>query len=179
MEDLKSLFLNNTLKRWHFQELINQSGMSRERVNYYLKLLLKEKFIARVKPPRKRPYYTAKRGLGRFRFEKRLYGLKLLQKSGLFEHINSLGEVKSAILFGSFARGDWNKSSDIDLFIFGNAADFNKAKFESLLKHEIQLFAFSSPKEIKKELEPKVIENIVKGFNIKGNLEPFKVGINA
>ena len=33
--------------------------------------------------------------------------------------------------------------------------------------------------EIKKELDPKLIPNIFKGFNIKENIEPFRVDINA
>lgn len=179
MEKIKALFFNNTLKRWHFKEIVDLSGMSRERINHYLKILIKEKFIIRIKPLNKMPYYITTNESQQFRLKKRFYGLNLLKESGLFEHIQSLPEIKSAILFGSFCRGNWDKSSDIDLFIYGDATKLDKAKFESILKHEIQLFAYSTPKEIKKELDPKVIDNIVKGFNIKENMEPFKVEINA
>jgi len=48
------------------------------------------------------------------------------------------------ILFGSFSRGDWNKSSDIDIFIYGTIDNFDKAHFESVLKHDIQLFHYTN-----------------------------------
>lgn len=178
MEVIKLLFFGNTLKRWHFEDIVKTSKMSRERVNHYLKLLLKQKFISKVKPKKKMPYFIANKDSESFRMEKRIIGLKILQESGLFEHINSLKNIKSAILFGSFTRGDWNNSSDIDLFIYGNCDEFEKGSFELKLNREIQLFNYCNPEEIK-ILEPKLLPNIVKGFNIKGNLEPFKVDING
>ncbi|MBI5872185.1 nucleotidyltransferase domain-containing protein [archaeon] len=179
MNKIKKLFFCNTLRRWHFEEIVRESGMSRERVNHYLKQLVKKGFIIRAKPKGKMPYYIAQRESEIFRLEKRFYGLNTLQKSGLFEHLNSLRNVKSIVLFGSFARGDWDKSSDIDLFIFGDAGDFDKEKFEIKLEREIQLFSYKDRKLIKKELDPKLIPNIYKGFNIKGSIEPFEVKING
>lgn len=177
MEQIKSLFFSNTLKRWHFEDIVRTSKISRERVNHYLKLLLKQKFIIKIKPNKKMPYFIANKELESFRIEKRMNGLKLIQESGLFEHINSLKNVKTAMLFGSFARGDWNNSSDIDLFIYGNCKNFEKGLFELKTGREIQLFNYHNTKGIKK-LDVKLIPNIVKGFNIKGSLEPFKVYIN-
>lgn len=179
MEALKKLFFSETLKRWHFEEIVKSSGLSRERVNYFIKLLVRTKFILRVKPRNKMPFYIANREYARFREEKRLYGLEILKETGLLEHVNSLPRIKTVIIFGSFARGDWNKSSDVDIFMFGNADDFNKGLFESKLKREIQLFNFEKAKNVKKELDEKLVANIVKGFNIKQNLEPFEVRINA
>ena len=179
MEKIKELFFEETLRHWHFEEVVKAAGMSRERVNFYLKQLLKQYFIIKVKPRAKMPYYIANREYARFRTEKRFSGLNLLEKAGLFEHINTIKEIKTAILFGSFARGDWNKSSDIDLFLYGDDAEFSKVRFEKILKREIQVFSFNDAKEIKKELDPKLLPNIAKGFNIKSNLEPFEVILNA
>lgn len=178
-EKIKALFFNETLRRWHFEDIVRQSKISRERANHFLKELLKEKFIKKIKQKRKMPYYIADRDSSKFRSEKRLYGLKILEQTGLFEHINSLEDVKTAILFGSFARGDWNKSSDVDIFIYGNAKYFDKGKLETKIKREIQLFNYQNSRKMKKELDLKLIPNIIKGFNIKGSLEPFKVSVNA
>ena len=125
------------------------------------------------------PYYVANKQNEDFNQEKRLFGIELLRKNGLYREINSIKEIKSAILFGSFSRGDWNKESDVDLFIFGDATKFDKGKIEHKLRREIQLFNYKDIKILKKELDQKVITNIVKGFNIKGELEPFKVEING
>ena len=178
-EIIKAIFFNDTLKRWHFEAIVKESKMSRERVNYFLKQLVKEEFIKRIKPKGKMPYYLANRESPKFRTEKRLFGLNLIEKSGLFEHLNSLKNIKTAILFGSFARGDWSKSSDIDLFLYGDDQDFDKGNFENKINREIQLFSYKNPKKIKQRLDPKLLPNIVKGFNIKESLEPFEVVINA
>src|SRR3989344_6136876 len=153
MQRNKELFFSESLRHWHFENLIRQSNLSRERVKYFLKLLLKEGLIMRVKPRGKMPYYVANRDSFSFREQKRLFGLEKLVKCGLLEYINSHSEIKTAIVFGSFARGDWNKSSDVDIFVYGNVKNFDKQTFENRLEHEIQLFSFSHPRELKEELE--------------------------
>lgn len=178
-ERIKELFFKETLRHWHFEALVSESGLSRERANHFLKKLFKEGFITRVKPKRKMPYYIANRDSLKFRLEKRFCGLKLLERSGLFEHLGSLDRVKTAIIFGSFSRGDWNPSSDVDLFIYGDIKYFDKGRFESNLKREIQLFNYQNFKKLKEELDPKLLPNIIKGFNIKGTLEPFEVVLHA
>jgi predicted nucleotidyltransferase len=109
--------------------------------------------------------------------EKRIFGLQKL--TGLFAHLNSCKDIKTAILFGSFARGDWGKSSDIDLFIYGKDDDFEVGKMELSLGREIQVFSFQEKGEVKRILDPNVVKNIAKGFNIKSNLYPIKVSIDA
>src|SRR3989344_1162428 len=179
MNPLKPLFFEQTLRHWHFEALVQESKLSRERVHFYLKKLLSQKFITRVKPKGKMPYYVARKESPTFRMEKRFFGLSILQNSGLFDHIYGNPDIKTAILFGSFARGDWGKSSDVDLFIYGDDADFRKDEFESKTKRQIQVFSYQDSKVIKRDLGPKLLPNIMKGFNIKGNLEPFRVNINA
>ena len=170
MEKLKILFFKETLRHWHFKDVIKESGLSRERVNYYLKRLQKEKFITKIKKEKKMPYYIANK-TSHFRLQKRLYGLNLLEN--LFNHITLCKGIKTAILFGSFARGDWGKNSDIDLFIYGDYSDFQLGKFEQKLQREIQIFS-----NVKK-MNSTVIPNIMKGFHITESIEPFEVKIHA
>ena len=95
------------------------------------------------------------------------------------QYIKSIKSIKTAIIFGSYSRGDWNKSSDIDLFVFGNVGNFDKAKFELKLKKEIQVFHYTKIKKIKEKLDSNLIPNIIKGFNIKETLEPFEVRLSV
>lgn len=176
---LKPLFFNESLRRWHFEDIVKASGLSRGRVNYFLKQMFKVRLIARVKPKGRMPYYAASRDSPKFRAEKRIYGLMLLEKSGLFENISADSGIKTAILFGSFSRGDWSRSSDIDLFIYGDDRNFNKAGFEKAIKREIQLFSFNDAGEMKKQLDANLLPNIAKGFSIKESIEPFEVKLNA
>jgi len=179
MERLKAVFYNESLRRWHFEALLKELGISRERLNYFLKKMIKNNLIKRIKPKGKMPYYIANRESTRFRLEKRLFGIKSLTNSGLLEHISSIDDIKTAIIFGSFARGDWSKSSDIDLFLYGDMQYFEKGKFESILKRDIQLFGYDRDNKLREELDPKLIPNIIKGFNIKGSLEPFEVIVDG
>ncbi len=176
MEKIKIMFFNEPSRHWHFKDILSESKMSRERVNYFLKELAKEGLIVRVKPRGKMPYYTANMESLKFSYEKKIYGLKVLQD--LFEHVNCVEGIRTAILFGSFARGDWGKSSDIDLFIYGDAKGFEKGRLETRLGREIQLFYYDDPNKMRKELDPKLIPNIASGFSIKGSLEPFEVVLN-
>ena len=176
---LKFLFFNESLRRWHFEDIVNVSELSRGRVNYFLKQMLSARLIIRTKPKGRMPYYTANRESPKFRAEKRLYGLMLLEKSGLFGHITADSGIKTAIIFGSFSRGDWNRSSDIDLFIYGNDRNFNKAEFERKMKRKIQLFSFKDAGKMKKQLDANLLPNIAKGFSIKESIEPFEVKLHA
>lgn len=176
---LKPIFFNETLRRWRFKDIVSASGMSRERVNNSLRKLLRERFIRRVKERSRMPYYLANRDSGKFRTEKRLYGLLLLEQSGLLESISSIEGIKTAIVFGSFSRGDWNKESDLDIFVYGDDTKLDKAMFEHKLKHDIHLLSFRDAKEAKRQLDAKLIPNIAAGFSIKQGIEPFEVKING
>ena len=146
-EKIRALFFNETLKRWHFEEIVKETGMSRERVNHFLRGLLKEDFIKRIKPRGKMPYYLANRDSIKFRNEKRIYGLSIIEKSGLFEHLSRLKNIKTAILFGSYARGDWSKSSDIDIFIYGNDILLDEPRFFIILCR-FSIFLINNSKSI-------------------------------
>ena len=176
-EKLKIVFFNESLRHWHFEVLKKSTNMSRERLHHYLKELQKENFIQKIKPKGKMPYYITNRNSSKFRKEKCIYGLKMLQE--LFEHLTNCEGIKTAILFGSFARGDWSKSSDIDLFIYGVDKEFEKGMFEKKLKREIQVFIYNNPTTMKKELDQNLIPNIVKGFHITESIEPFEVSIHV
>jgi len=176
-EKIKWLFFNETLRRWHFEDIVVESGMSRrERVNYFLKSLTKLKLILRILPKGKMPYYIANKDSAKFRYEKRIYGLHYLEKAGFFELVGTQGWVQIAILFGSFAMGTWNKDSDIDLFVYGKGR-FDLAPVEHKLNRDISLFRYDTPSALSRELDPNLIPNIIKGFHIKGN--PFGVLIHA
>ncbi len=177
-EHIKALFFNYNTKHWHFEALVEESGLSRAQTNAWLKRLVNEGMIKRVKPKEKMPYYTACYDAPAFLMQKRLYAYKLFEVSGFLEHLMQLKKAKTIIIFGSFARSDWHNESDIDLFIYGNANDFEKGYYEKKLKREIQVFHYQNKQTIKR-LEPTVIPNILAGIHVKGTIEPFEVRASA
>lgn len=177
-ENIKELFFNHPTKRWHFDALVKQAGLSRTRTNEWLKKLTREKLIKKIKPKGKMPYYVANYSNIKFKTEKKLYAFQQFEKTGFLAHLSSLRKVKTVIIFGSFARSDWYHESDIDLFIYGDADDFEKGYYEKKLQREIQVFHYKNKKSLKR-LEPAVIPKIMAGLHVKGDIEPFRVSVSA
>ncbi len=176
-EDLKELFFNYSTKQWHFEELVNTSGLTRTNTNLWLKRLMKESLITRIKPRGKMPYYLSKYSDAKFKVQKKVFALQQFEKTGFLEHLSSL-PAKTVIIFGSFSRADWHNESDIDLFIYGPADNFEKGHYEKVFHREIQVFHYEHEKDIKR-LEPAVLPRIMAGIHVKGQGEPFQVSINA
>ncbi len=87
---------------------------------------------------------------------------------GLIEYINLEFHSPSIILFGSLAKLETKKDSDIDLAIITN---INKRidikRYEKFFHREIQLFPFKSLSNINKELRI----NIINSYLIQGELK--------
>ena len=173
-ENIKELFFNYSTRHWHFEELLKESGLSRAQTNEWLKRLIKQRLIKKVKKIGKMPYYIANHKSVKFNTLKKIYALRKFEKTGFLEHLSSLKKAKTVTLFGSFARSDWHNESDIDLFIYGSASDFKKGYYETKLNREIQLFNYNNKKELKR-LRPEVLSNIASGIHIKGGIDPFKI----
>jgi len=82
--------------------------------------------------------------------------------SVLFDKIKGKSKIKNIILFGSFARGNAGKDSDIDLFI--DVEEENKTEIEDLIKESLNEFEIKSEeswrlKKITNQISP-IIDNI-------------------
>ncbi|MBU0627552.1 MAG: nucleotidyltransferase domain-containing protein [Nanoarchaeota archaeon] len=172
-EQLLRLILENSpLKHWHFEEFIKQTSISRAALNKWLHRYQKDGLIKRIKEKSRFPYFTAGMNNQAYQSKKRVYMLTKLYQSGLIDDLMRLEKARTIILFGSIARGDWYKDSDIDIFIFGNTGEFKKYKYELDLKRNIELHVFETKKEIK-EVKTGLIKNIINGYIIKGEIQDF------
>lgn len=176
MTSVKELFFDYPTKQWHFEQLLKESGLSRAQVNYWLKKLLKEKIIKRVKPRRKMPFYIARYDSPGYLSAKKVFALEQFHSSGFLRHLLSL-EAETIILFGSIVRGDWHKDSDIDLFVYGNADNLELGKYWLKLGKEIQFFGCKNKEELTR-YSPALLKNILKGYTVKGTL-PIGVDTSA
>jgi len=75
-------------------------------------------------------------------------------------------DAKTVVIFGSFARADWHTNSDIDIFILGDAKEFQQAFYEKKLGRVLQLFIYKNKRSIQKGL----LKSISEGYTVKGNL---------
>ena len=86
----------------------------------------------------------------------------------LFDKLKEKEKIRNVILFGSFARGDQRKDSDIDLFI--DIDEKNKEEISNLIKESIKEFEIKAEKSwrlkgIQNQISP-IVDNI--------NLEKWK-----
>ena len=71
------------------------------------------------------------------------------------------------ILFGSFAKAEITKQSDIDIAIFTpSKRKIDLSKFETKFNREIQVFIFKNKEQAEKN--PEVFNSILNGFKIGG-----------
>ncbi|MEK6921856.1 MAG: nucleotidyltransferase domain-containing protein, partial [Nanoarchaeota archaeon] len=68
---------------------------------------------------------------------------------------------------GSVMKGEYNKTSDIDIFIQTQERKIDLSKFEKKLQHSISLFFEEDIHKLSNEL----FNNIVNGFKISGYLK--------
>jgi len=174
---LQAILGNSPLRHWHFEELLKETGMSRGALNKWLKKHTKTGLLKRAKEPGRFPYFTAGKDNPVYKAKKKQYILDKIYESGLITGLLASDSIKVAIIFGSAARGDWYKDSDIDLFIFGDAHGMKKAHYESRLGRDIEIHVFASKEEIK-EVKTGLMKNVIDGYLIKGKISDFaEVGV--
>jgi len=102
----------------------------------------------------------------------------------LRQKISSFDKIKFALIFGSFAKGLANKTSDVDLLIIGEISENDILKitsaFESHTKRELN-FILWTEKEFKNKINKKValLQDIIKDkfVIIKGNEKEFRESV--
>ena len=171
------LFFDSPTKEWHFKDILKSAKIARSKADGWLKRFVKEGLIQRVKPKGKMPYYVANHESSYYRNRKKLFALNKLFESGLLDYLSSL-KAKTVIIFGSITRSDWYKKSDIDIFIYGDSADLDIAKYETKLHRSIQVFTAENNADLAK-LGEGLIKNIISGDLVKGDLDFLKVQVNA
>ncbi len=88
--------------------------------------------------------------------------IKLIVESGLIEFLENHFAGATIILFGSYARGEDNIDSDIDIAIIGRKEKFVELKkFEKFLERKIYLHFFNSFNQIHNALKHNIYSGIV------------------
>ncbi len=169
---LRLILENSPLREWHFDDIVKEAKVTKAAANKWLRKYVKEGLLNHVKKRGRFPYFTVGNNNSFYYSLKRVYALEQLHRSGLIPKLLSLETAKTVVIFGSIIKGDWYKDSDIDIFIFGNLADFNKKLYELKLRRHIELHIFRDRKEIR-EVKTGLVRNIMNGYVIKGQVQDF------
>ncbi len=99
---------------------------------------------------------------------KRADNIRQIYESGLVEFLRENFPSCAVIVFGSFAKGEDTRKSDIDIAIIGTKdKNLDLSDFEKKLTKEIRVNFYQSFKEIKTELR----NNILGGILLSGWIE--------
>jgi|SRR3989344_483571 len=167
---LKLILENSPFKEWHFEEIVKKAKVTKAVANKWLKRYNGEGLLKHVKEMGRFSYFTVGGNNAFYYSLKKVYALNRLHMSGIISKLLSLKNAKTVIIFGSVIKGDWYKDSDVDIFVLGDALDFNKNFYEDKLGGRIEMHIFRDENEIKK-VKTGLIKNIVNGYVIKGSIQ--------
>ncbi len=129
---------------------------------------LKGKLLVEVEKTKTINFITFNRDNRRAIQLKRIENLKNLYAAGLVDFLEEQLAGSAIILFGSYARGEDTKNSDIDIAVIGRKKkDLALEDYEKVLFRTININFYDSWKDIHKHLR----NNILNGIVLSGGVE--------
>lgn len=102
------------------------------------------------------------------KFLKTNFMINRLYKNKLIDHLNNNFNPSLIIIFGSVRKGEYDKDSDVDIFIESTKnIKIDLSNFEKKLNHKIQLFIYKDIKELPNNL----FNNVINGIKLAGYLK--------
>ena len=166
------IFLEDVNGEFHLREIARMMKKSPATVKKYLAESVKEGIVLKKKE-RGFEIYKANTESNKYKELKKIYNKNKIIESGLLKFLVQKFNIPVIIVFGSYARGEDNKNSDIDFFILSEIkTNVTLDKYEKLLKRRIQVHNFNKKQfnELKKK-NPELINSIINGIVLNGFLE--------
>lgn len=160
------LFFENPSKEFQIRGIARELKASKTAISYHMNILLKKKLVLK----KKRgvfPSFTANSTDELYRFYKRQYQIEKIISCGVLDHIEEEANPKCVILFGSFAKAEYDEKSDIDLFVQADETKLDLSRFEKKLRHRINIIF---EPDIKR-LSPELFNNIINGIKLRGYIK--------
>jgi len=176
MDEIIELFFKEPEKEYHVRDIAKRVGKSPTTISKYLKDFEKNGLL-KSESKFNHLIFKANEESLRFKLLRKNYNLELLFNSGLIKFlVDEFNFPKAIFLFGSFAKGENNSKSDIDLLIISPLKkEVDLKKFEKLIGYEIQLFIYSMKEvEIMKTKNKELLNNFINGVNLYGYWEVFE-----
>lgn len=169
-DEIRELFFKYPNKGFRIRELNKILGIAAKSLYVYLNYFEKMTLI-KITNEYGLKIYRANLDSKQYKIEKSGYNLSQLYKSKIVDEINLKYDFPTIILFGSYAKGENNENSDIDIAIISKInVDLDISKYENILNHQIQILNIKDFSKLNKELK----NNLINGKILSGYLEVFK-----
>ncbi len=164
-DKILDLFFEEPNRLFRIREIARLSKIPKSTVARKLNELLNKKLL--IKKKENVAGYMANETGTYYRLKKKIMFLEKIHNSGLITYLEEQFYPKCIILFGSFSKAEYNKESDIDIFVQTKEKDYNVEKFEKRLKHSINLFFEEKIENLSDEL----FNNIINGIKLAGYIK--------
>jgi predicted nucleotidyltransferase len=137
------LFIEHPYNSYYLRESARLLQMDPMTVKRALDLLVTDNLIVRNKE-KNQILYKANIENPAFRHLKIAYNLSWLHKKGVSNFLlNHMNTVTSILLFGSYAKGENDNESDIDILVISLSKNTPTAELTKLLKRDVNLISFT------------------------------------
>lgn len=163
-----SVFFKSPQKPFGLLEISKEINLAHTSVKKYLEQLKDLQLITFQSAEfgnRKAPVFKANYTNPKFIFYKKLYNLHILEESGIIDYLEKEYQPNSIVLFGSYAKGEDDITSDIDIFLECEKKDISLKDFR--IHRKIELHFKDNFKSYPDELK----NNILNGVVLRGFLE--------
>ncbi len=135
--------MDNPYEKYYLREAARLRNMSPMTLKRSLELLLKSKLIRKEKTKNQILYSANTQNLA-FRHLKISRSLSWLEDKNLIEFLKRrIHGISSIVLYGSYAKGEDDKKSDIDVMVISPAKKDLLPELDKLLGKEVNLSVFS------------------------------------
>ncbi len=136
-------FFSSPNERFYLREMARLLNMSPMTLKRSLDALLKDDLIVREEI-KNQILYRANTDSQSYRFAKISYNLSWLEKNSIVESlIESVPGTSSIVLYGSYAKGENDRHSDIDLLIISSAKEVRTSDLRKKLGIDVNIMNFS------------------------------------
>lgn len=158
-------FFEDCYRRINVREYAKLMKMSPPTASKVLDLYYSESLLSKEKFRNYIMFYANKDSSHFIDLSRLYWSIKLKEIMDIME--KSLA-APTIVLFGSLSKAEAKADSDIDIAVFAHKKDFKTELYEKKLKRKIEIFWFTSLKDIKNR---ELANNIINGYVLKGHLQ--------
>ncbi|MBN2368306.1 nucleotidyltransferase domain-containing protein [Candidatus Woesearchaeota archaeon] len=163
---IMGFFFEEPGRDFHLRELSRLSGIAPTSLRNYLAEFQKKGLIIRNNTGIY-PSFRANYESPLLKFYKQQAMFFKIEESGLIGYLEEKTNSTCIVLFGSIRKGEYDKKSDIDLFVQAKDSSLVLNKFEKMLDHKIHIIFEDDISKLTKGL----LNNIINGICLSGYLK--------